>query len=214
LCARVSTPCDASATIKADAARTVRVVARASRASLCVPRPRSGIQKRGRRCSFSSKSHFARYSSTWTRRRRLSVCVVAALVEMRCVVTPVHETFPNPQSSPPLPLHSEGRPKIVRCRWCPSARGARRDAVTENRSPHVLLTRLVAAVGAAVGTTGTARFVHVSITSFVSSRLARLALCLSLSRLSRRRLRVRRIPSKPRVGACSRSTARRSRAPN
>jgi hypothetical protein len=43
--ARVSTPRDASATIKADAACTARVVARASRASLCVPRPRSEIRK-------------------------------------------------------------------------------------------------------------------------------------------------------------------------
>jgi hypothetical protein len=53
----------------------------------------------------------------------------------------------------------------------------------------------------------------VSITSFVSSGLVHLASWLSLSRLSRRRLRVRRIPSKPRHSACSRSTARRSRAP-
>ena len=37
-----------------------------------------------------------------------------------------------------------------------------------------LLPRLVAAVCAAAGTTGTARIVHVSIKSFVSSRLARL----------------------------------------
>jgi hypothetical protein len=38
-------PRDALATIKADAACTARVVARASRASLCVPRPRSEIRK-------------------------------------------------------------------------------------------------------------------------------------------------------------------------
>jgi hypothetical protein len=44
--ARVSTPRDASATIKADAACTARVVARASRASLCVPRPRSEIREK------------------------------------------------------------------------------------------------------------------------------------------------------------------------
>jgi hypothetical protein len=41
--ARVSTPRDASATISADAACTARVVARAPRASLCVPRPRPEI---------------------------------------------------------------------------------------------------------------------------------------------------------------------------
>jgi hypothetical protein len=35
--ARVSTPRDASSTIKADAACTARVVARAPRESLCVP---------------------------------------------------------------------------------------------------------------------------------------------------------------------------------
>jgi hypothetical protein len=39
-------PRDASATIKADAAFTARVVARASRASLCVPRPRSEIREK------------------------------------------------------------------------------------------------------------------------------------------------------------------------
>ena len=83
----------------------------------------------------------------------------------------------------------------------------------DRRARRALLPRLVAAVGAAVETTGTARNVHVSIKSFVSSRLVRLALWLSLSRLSRRRLRVRRIPSQPRFGACSRSTGRRSRAP-
>jgi hypothetical protein len=44
--ARVSTPRDASATIKADAACTSRVVARAPRASLCVPRPRSEIREK------------------------------------------------------------------------------------------------------------------------------------------------------------------------
>jgi hypothetical protein len=44
--ARVSTPRDASATIKADIACTARVVARASRASLCVPRPRSEIREK------------------------------------------------------------------------------------------------------------------------------------------------------------------------
>jgi hypothetical protein len=60
--ARVSAPRDASATIEADAACTARVVARAPRASLCVPRPRSEFEKRGRRCSFSSKSHFAQFS--------------------------------------------------------------------------------------------------------------------------------------------------------
>jgi hypothetical protein len=43
-----------------------------------------------------------------------------------------------------------------------------------------LLPRLVAAVGAAAGTAGTACFVHVSIKSFVSSRLVRLASSLSL----------------------------------
>jgi hypothetical protein len=47
--ALVSKPRDASATIRADAACTARVVARASRASLCVPRPRTGIRNRGRR---------------------------------------------------------------------------------------------------------------------------------------------------------------------
>jgi hypothetical protein len=115
------------------------------------------------------------------------------------------------------PLQSEC-PKIVRCRWCPSARCARRerrdrksvaDALAsrggDRRARRALLTRLVAAVGAAAGTTGTARNVHVSIKSFVSSRLVRLALWLSLSRLSRRRLRVRRIPSQPRFGASPRS---------
>jgi hypothetical protein len=41
-----------------------RVVARASRASLCVPRPRSEIRgKRGRRCSFSSKRLFVIFVS-------------------------------------------------------------------------------------------------------------------------------------------------------
>jgi len=49
--ARVMPPRDASATIKADAACTSRVVARAPRASLCVPRPSSEIRKRGRRWS-------------------------------------------------------------------------------------------------------------------------------------------------------------------
>jgi hypothetical protein len=49
--ARVTTPRDAAATIKADAACTSRVVARAPRASLCVPRPSSEIRKRGRRWS-------------------------------------------------------------------------------------------------------------------------------------------------------------------
>jgi hypothetical protein len=100
----------------------------------------------------------------------------------------------------------------------------RRDRKSRRRRPCVarrrprcarraLLTRLVAAVCAAVGTTGTARKVHLSIKSFVSSRLVRLALWLSLSRLSRRRLRVRRIPSQPRFGACARPMGRRSRAP-
>jgi hypothetical protein len=58
------TPRDASATIKADAACTARVVARASRASLCVPRPRSGIRKRGRWFVFVEVCDFARFSST------------------------------------------------------------------------------------------------------------------------------------------------------
>ena len=97
-----------------------------------------------------------------------------------------------PDPSQHSPLHSEG-PKIVQYRWCPSARCEYHDAVTENRVADALascggdrrarrarLPRLVAAVGAAVGTTGTARNVHVSITSFVSSRLVRLASSLSL----------------------------------
>ena len=89
----------------------------------------------------------------------------------------------------------------------------RRAAATDRRARRALLNRLIAAVGAAVGTTGTARFVHMSITSFVSSRLVRLALWLSRSRLSRRPLRLRRIPSQPRFGARNRSKGRRSRAP-
>ena len=83
----------------------------------------------------------------------------------------------------------------------------------DRRMGRAFFTRLVAAVGAAVGTTGTARIVHVSIKSFVPSRLARLALWLSRSRQSRWRLRLRRIPSQPRFGACPRPTARRSLAP-
>jgi hypothetical protein len=145
-----------------------------------------------------------------------------------CVVAPHHKRLPNPRSSPQLLVQSDG-PKIVHCRWCPSARCAQRDAVNENRvadavasrgsdrrarrARRALLQRLVAAVGAPVETTATARNVHVSIKSVVSSRLARLASWLSRSCLSRQRLRVRRIPSKPRFDACSRSTGRRSLAP-
>jgi hypothetical protein len=66
------------------------------------------------------------------RRRRLSACVVAALVVMRSDAG--SRRIPQSPILPTTPVQSEC-PKIVRCRWCPSARGARRDAVTENRSP-------------------------------------------------------------------------------
>ena len=44
---------------------------------------------------------------------------------------------------PPLPLHSEG-PKIVHCRWCPSARCEYHDAINENLASPTPLRRAAA----------------------------------------------------------------------
>jgi hypothetical protein len=145
--------------------------------------------------STEDRSHISRdFLQLGRRRRRLSVCVVAALVVMRS-----RRRFTKDSLTPNPPHHSRSRatcPKIVQCRWCPSARCEYHDAVNENRvadavasrgsdrrarrARRALLQRLVAAVGAPVETTATARNVHVSIKSVVSSRLARLASWLSL----------------------------------
>ena len=118
----------------------------------------------------------------------------------------------NPRPPQILALQMIEGPKIVRCRWCPSARCAEHDLRRERKS-HRRRRHIDAAVaGAAVGTTETGRASlacssHRSHRSsrLVSSRLGRISSWFTRSRctprLSRRRLRFRRIPSKPRVRA-------------
>ena len=134
---------------------------------------------------------------------------------MRTIVTGAASRGGPPNPRPPqiLALQMIEGPKIVRCRWCPSARCAEHDLRRERKSRRRRHHFDAAVAGAAVGTTETAR-ASLACSSHRSHRSSRLIASRLVSVVYRQGSLGRDVASPPRASPQSRRAASVRRSSN